>query len=243
VIQHSIYLYPKLKGLQNMASKNIATNSKKKPLTTTKTDTKEKAAPTHQESSQEKTPGDLFRIRRTEKKITLEQIASYFKISPKYLIHIEENKYENNRMDVYTRGYLRMYATHLELDYPAIIEQLKQMGIESDYIAPPKTLTEQAEQQALFTVSTQTLFRYSKYFVFAILIVSACMFVTNKLNTKTAKFSDTFELNHVNSLISIKKTHKKKWLKKTNPKRAETLKTPGETMAPQNKNKPTAIDA
>jgi cytoskeletal protein RodZ len=162
------------------------------------------------------TPGEIFKKARLAKKITHEQIAAYYKVPVKYFKNIEQNKYENNKMDVYVRGYLRMYASYLEVDYTTTLKQLKALGVESDYIEPPKSTTQQQTQrEAVFTISTQELCRYGKYILFSILILSACIFVVNKLNTTTAKFSETFELNHVDSLISLKKTKKHHWISNT----------------------------
>jgi len=65
--------------------------------------------------------GDLFRKRRDELKLTLDQVARDTKIRKQYLEQIEAGSYERLRDDIYTRGYVKNYADYLGLETAPIL--------------------------------------------------------------------------------------------------------------------------
>jgi len=58
----------------------------------------------------------LFRTTREAQKMTLETVAERMKIAPKHLHYFESDALDLEALDPFQRGYIRNYATVLELD-------------------------------------------------------------------------------------------------------------------------------
>jgi len=65
--------------------------------------------------------GELLKKRREELGLDLKQTADLLKIKKDYLASIEEDCFEKLPVAVYTLGYIRCYATHLNVDPEPII--------------------------------------------------------------------------------------------------------------------------
>lgn len=60
--------------------------------------------------------GEIFRLKREEKKISLKEVESTTSIRVNYLSAIEEGRVEKFHSTVYLYGFMRQYAAFLSLD-------------------------------------------------------------------------------------------------------------------------------
>jgi cytoskeletal protein RodZ len=79
--------------------------------------------------------GELLKKRREELGLDLEQTADLLKIKKDYLASIEEDCFEKLPVAVYTMGYIRCYATYLQIDPEPIIASY------TGHLAEPKPST------------------------------------------------------------------------------------------------------
>ncbi|MCS6983662.1 MAG: helix-turn-helix domain-containing protein [Leptospiraceae bacterium] len=68
------------------------------------------------------TPGSLLRKAREEKKITLKQASEETRITQRHLSAIESDNYSVFPGETYTLGFLRSYASYLEVDPEKVIQ-------------------------------------------------------------------------------------------------------------------------
>lgn len=77
----------------------------------------------------------LFRF-RTEKGVSLEEVACRIKVKKEYLEKIEKNELSALPPDVYVRGYLKKYADFIGLEERVVLEQYqKEQGIQKNLLA------------------------------------------------------------------------------------------------------------
>lgn len=81
-----------------------------------------------------KSPGTLLREARESKGLTLAEVAAMTRIPRTLLLHLEQDRFEEMRGDVFARGHLRSYARELGLDSEALIRGYERA---SGVIAPP----------------------------------------------------------------------------------------------------------
>lgn len=81
-----------------------------------------------------KSPGTLLREARESKGLTLAEVAAMTRIPRTLLSHLEQDRFEEMRGDVFVRGHLRSYARELGLDSEALIRGYERA---SGVIAPP----------------------------------------------------------------------------------------------------------
>jgi cytoskeletal protein RodZ len=61
-----------------------------------------------------------LKAKRLESNISIEKIASELNIRKQYIIAIEEEDYTNTPGKVYVEGYIKLYATHLKVDFDSV---------------------------------------------------------------------------------------------------------------------------
>ena len=77
--------------------------------------------------------GEMLRLQREKKGITLDQAAADTRIREKFLKALEDDDYQSLPGTVYTRGFLRNYAEYLELnDEEAVVLFHHERGLQSD---------------------------------------------------------------------------------------------------------------
>lgn len=67
-------------------------------------------------------PGALLRQRRTERQLSVEDVAQALRLAPKQLRAIEQDDYDHLPGPTYVRGYLRSYAQFLGLSADTVLE-------------------------------------------------------------------------------------------------------------------------
>lgn len=67
-------------------------------------------------------PGALLRQRRTERQLSVEDVAQALRLAPKQLRAIEQDDYDHLPGPTYVRGYLRSYAQFLGLPADTVLE-------------------------------------------------------------------------------------------------------------------------
>ena len=100
--------------------------------------------------------GTVLRKKREELGLELPQIAEHLRIRAEYLDSIEQDRFEKLPAPVYTMGYIRCYAQHLNVDPTEIIklysERLPQP--KADIPSIPLVLAEKRRPVALYAVLT-----------------------------------------------------------------------------------------
>ena len=71
--------------------------------------------------------GDQLRAARDQKELTVEQVAEATKIPLNYLYALEEDSFDVFTSDLHARGFLRNYASFLELDPEEAVSMLDQV--------------------------------------------------------------------------------------------------------------------
>jgi len=128
----------------------------------------ERPKPISKISSPKKTSlrlGDLFHKRRTELKLSLDQIERSTHIRKKYLKLIEAGDYGNLANDVYTRGYVKNYADHLGFDTKEI---LKLYSAERSEYDAASGLPKQNKKSVLKPIDSQVFAITPRTILFAI---------------------------------------------------------------------------
>lgn len=72
--------------------------------------------------------GEILKAARLERGLTLEQVSESLRINKRHLSHLEENE-ASLVCDVYTLGFLKMYAQYLELSTQDVIEKFKNQAV------------------------------------------------------------------------------------------------------------------
>lgn len=71
--------------------------------------------------------GEIFRVKREEKKISLKEVESCTSIRTNYLTAIEEGSVEKFHSTVYLYGFMRQYAAFLELDLEKVTREFPEV--------------------------------------------------------------------------------------------------------------------
>ena len=79
--------------------------------------------------------GEIFKKRREEQGIDIRSVSAVLKIGPEFLSAIENDDYEKLPVAVYTIGYIRCYAKHLDLDAEPVIADFR------SHLSSPKPST------------------------------------------------------------------------------------------------------
>lgn len=73
--------------------------------------------------------GQILKTSRLAQELTLEQASKHLFISKRQLAHLEDDA-DHLTCDVYTLGFVRLYAQYLKLDAQEIIEKFKEQNID-----------------------------------------------------------------------------------------------------------------
>ncbi|MGC2062237.1 MAG: RodZ domain-containing protein [Thermodesulfovibrionales bacterium] len=98
--------------------------------------------------------GDILRKKREERGLEISEIAGQLRIRADYLSSIEQDLFDKLPAPVYTMGYIRSYARHLEVDPTAILEVYAQRlpKPKTDNSAIPVVLAEKKRPLLLYLV-------------------------------------------------------------------------------------------
>lgn len=88
----------------------------------------EKSKKTEAPTKQTKPTGQILRLAREEKNWSMTDIAKRLNLTNSTIEIMETDGYANNHLDVYHRGYLRLYCGLVGQDASALIETLKNNG-------------------------------------------------------------------------------------------------------------------
>ena len=69
---------------------------------------------------------------RLEKKLTIKEIAREIRIEPSIIKKIEKNDFESIGAPVFIKGYLRQYASFIEMDADEVLERYNQLNYKED---------------------------------------------------------------------------------------------------------------
>jgi hypothetical protein len=107
--------------------------------------------------------GEILKKRREDLGLTIEEVADALKIRTEFLVSIENDSFEKLPVSVYTMGYIRCYAKHLDIDAGEIVEHYKR------HMVLPKT-------GAVFPVAFSQKKSPKSFYVLLVLLVSAGAF-------------------------------------------------------------------
>ena len=71
--------------------------------------------------------GQLFRLAREERRVSLDQAARELHIRARYLQALEDGRFTDIPGVAYTKGYIQSYAAYLRLDKDEILRRFEQM--------------------------------------------------------------------------------------------------------------------
>ena len=69
---------------------------------------------------------------RLEKKLSIKEIAREIRIEPSVIKKIEKNDFESIGAPVFVKGYLRQYASFIEMDADEVLEKYNQLNPKED---------------------------------------------------------------------------------------------------------------
>ena len=158
-------------------------------------------------------PGILLKNARVKQGRTIEDVAAYFKLNTHTIEHMENNQYEDNKLTVYTRGYLRHYTNYLDLNYDAMITALASLGIDVNYEALPAANTKNEHNHApKVAFNQQDVKRVSKWLIMMSTLILIILFIVKNIDNNTSislPSTQPHELSHITQLISLKKSQQK----------------------------------
>jgi cytoskeleton protein RodZ len=64
----------------------------------------------------------LLKIKREDLSLTVKEIASVIRVRENFIVAIENEQYDQIPLEVYARGYIKLYATFLDVPYEEAIE-------------------------------------------------------------------------------------------------------------------------
>lgn len=103
--------------------------------------------------------GEILKKRREDLGLTVKEVANVLKIRTEFLVSIENDSFEKLPVPVYTMGYIRCYAKHLDIDAEDIVEHYKQ------HMVLPKT-------GAVFPVAFSQKKNPKSFYVLLVIILS-----------------------------------------------------------------------
>ena len=104
---------------------------------------------------------------RLEKKLSIKEIAREIRIEPSVIKKIEKNDFESIGAPVFVKGYLRQYASFIEMDADEVLEKYNQLNPKED--ASP-IINDSVQQLSKFVVTPKIIiFSISSIAIFMIL--------------------------------------------------------------------------
>ncbi len=104
---------------------------------------------------------------RLEKKLSIKEIAREIRIEPSVIKKIEKNDFESIGAPVFVKGYLRQYASFIEMDADEVLEKYNQLNPKED--ASP-IVNDSVQQLSKFIVTPKIIiFSISSIAIFMIL--------------------------------------------------------------------------
>lgn len=100
--------------------------------------------------------GDILQRARVQKNLTLDDLEVAIRVNRAHLVAIEEGRLEDLPGRVYALGFIRAYATYVDLDSEKIIELLKQQS--GKKIAPQNISVPDTSISEDFSVPSGTIF-------------------------------------------------------------------------------------
>ena len=91
---------------------------------------------------------------RLEKKLSIKEIAREIRIEPSVIKKIEKNDFESIGAPVFVKGYLRQYASFIEMDADEVLEKYNQLNLKGD--ASP-IINDSVQQLSKFIVTPKII--------------------------------------------------------------------------------------
>lgn len=113
--------------------------------------------------------GDILQRARVQKNLTLDDLEVAIRVNRAHLVAIEEGRLEDLPGRVYALGFIRAYATYVDLDSEKIIELLKQQS--GKKIAPQNISVPDTSISEDFSLPSGTIF-----FIIFLLFVGVLVF-------------------------------------------------------------------
>jgi len=122
----------------------------------------------------EKTVGQILKAKRETRKFSLEKVHKDTRIGMKYLIALEEEKFDQFPAEVYVLGFLRSYARYLGLNENEIINHYQE------------TYTQAGEKEAVLPKKEKIKFfgilsKYRFWFLIALLIFLITYYLSQRI--------------------------------------------------------------
>ena len=143
--------------------------------------------------------GEILRQAREERQLSLAEVESKIKIRKRYLEALERGNYIVFPGNVYMFGFLRNYATFLNLDGEELVRKLKSdLGEEKEEVVAPK----QKKDSSYYNTINKSDFNYTKLLKYLLIIVVLILvglyffyYFTNEPNNEFVPPKDVLEEN------------------------------------------------
>lgn len=147
-------------------------------------------------------PGARLRAKRQDQQYTLDYIATQLYLPSKTIEAIEANRFVDNQLDVYTRGYIKAYCNVLEIEPNEIFKALDDMGVEAVYDQTRTALIEPKKKPEAKEL-------ISKPALISLIGLLSIAFLWQELNVQFSKPS-TINLVKQNNPLNL--AHIEKWV-------------------------------
>jgi len=99
----------------------------------------------------EPTIGEQLRKRRLKKDLTLQQVSEATHIRTQYLQALEDDRFSDLPSNIQTRGFIRLYASHMGMDFQPLLTSLETLTAEAAVVEIEET--KPIEQKPVFKLS------------------------------------------------------------------------------------------
>lgn len=112
-----------------------------------------------------KGPGEMLKARRKSLNMSIEEVAEKLHLRPAVVIQLEEDQIDHSVSLTFTKGYVRLYAKHLELDPTPILEAFDALANPVKQPAKLQSFSQKVAKQA----SDTRLMMFSYFVLFLII--------------------------------------------------------------------------
>jgi cytoskeleton protein RodZ len=120
---------------------------------------------------------------REKKGLNVDEISEYVRIRPQYIRALESGHTNNMLSDVYTVGYLKIYAEYLGLDSRVLIEQFK---LENGNLKMSDSYVPRSEREHIAP--------NKMLLIFSIALAILIYFIWSRASNSTAKLNQDFSI-------------------------------------------------
>ena len=127
---------------------------------------------------------------RLEKKLSIKDIAREIRIESTVIKQIEKNDFESIGAPVFVKGYLRQYASYIEMDADEVLEKYNQLN--PNEVTSP-IINDSVQQLSKFIITPKTIF----FSILSIAILMILWFLVSYFINQNKGFESDFITNNI----------------------------------------------